>query len=472
MSAQLLVWAVQIMSWVAISCTYKNCWSLSGLESVFSSGSRVRFDGNYMYKGCHNGKAYYGASSGWYLYWSAQTTNWHITKSMNEETAKAYCPENSLLLCSSNNAWRTYDGNGWIDAPTARNVVCATQHPSYYPTIHPSIYPTMDPSNNPTNNPSRNPTVYPTNNPSHNPTVYPTNNPSLTPTNHPTAAPTFVPTELPSYSTTQHPARDPTQRLFAVVDNRESTRMTTQSVTHNRMSTTEPTMELVAHPNDDIIQWIEALVREEMALYVMIALCILFIVCNIMCCCCCWCSKRKKHKQTLDDMIEIQANATDSIQMGTIHETHQIVTCDLDFEREMVASWLRYTVQLPQYFDLFISQGYSTMRAIKHIECKEDLDALGIPRGIHQALILTEIKKLQGTDFIGTHGRDVVTKDDGPGHATKSGVLRLPRAPVTSTGCITSNDSDSDDSLYVSVKGTQKQKHRRDYLTQLTAEGE
>eukprot|EP01083_Nonionella_stella_P168214 567290_1 len=114
------------MSWVAISCTYKNCWSLSGLESVFSSGSRVRFDGNYMYKGCHNGKAYYKASNGYYLYWSAQHTNWHIYTLLSEGGSSAYCQENSLLRCSRNSGWFVVDGDSWVSAPTANNVVCAT----------------------------------------------------------------------------------------------------------------------------------------------------------------------------------------------------------------------------------------------------------------------------------------------------------------------------------------------------------
>eukprot|EP01083_Nonionella_stella_P071548 192207_1 len=406
MSAQLLVWAVQIVSLIAIPCDHQNCWSLSGLESKFTSGSHRIFDGNYMLQGCHNDKAYYLASNGYYLYWSAQHTNWHIYTRLYEAGSSAHCQENSLLRCSSNSGWFVVDGDRWVSAPTANNVVCATTHPSYHPTIHPSIYPTMDPSNNPTNNPSNTPSITPTMDPSSNPTVYPTNNPSITPTNHPTTAPTFVPTELPSYSPTQHPATDPTRFLYAVLitnDDYESTLMTTQLVTHNRRSTTESTMGLVAHTNHDVIQWIV-----KWMLYVMIALLILLIVCNIICCCCC----RKKHKEN------VQANAMVNIQMGKTHETHQIVPCDEDVECEMVASWMRYTVQLPQYVHLFISQGYSTMRAIKHIECKEDLAALGIQRGVHQALILTEIKKLQGTDVVvkgGTHGRDVVTMDDGQG---------------------------------------------------------
>eukprot|EP01083_Nonionella_stella_P180496 643862_1 len=223
MSAQLLVWAVQIVSLIAISCDHQNCWSLSGLESKFTSGSHHVFDGNYMLQGCHNDKAYYLASNGYYLYWSAQHTNWHIYTRLYEAGSSAHCQENSLLRCSSNSGWFVVDGDRWVSAPTANNVVCATTHPSYHPTIHPSIYPTMDrsnnptnnpsnnPSRNPTNNPSNNPTVYPTNNPSHNPTVYPSNNPSRNPTNNPSNNPTVYPTNNPSHNPTVYPSNNPSR---------------------------------------------------------------------------------------------------------------------------------------------------------------------------------------------------------------------------------------------------------------------
>eukprot|EP01083_Nonionella_stella_P028380 78152_1 len=175
-------------------------------------------------------------------------------------------------------------------------------------------------------------------------------------------------------------------------------------------------MGLVAHTNDDVFGWIV-----KWMLYVLIGILILLCVCNIVYCC----FKRKKHKENA------QANTAVNIQLGTTHETHQrIVSCDVNFECERV---------------------------------------------------LTEIKQSKDTEFVvkgGTHGRDVVTMDDGQGHATKSGVLRVHPAPATSTGCITSNDSDSDDSYdlvvshLMSVKEKQKQTHRRDDLTQLTSEGE
>eukprot|EP01083_Nonionella_stella_P240138 839741_1 len=97
----------------------------------------------------------------------------------------------------------------------------------------------------------------------------------------------------------------------------------------------------------------------------------------------------------------------------------------------------------------------------------EDLHALGIKRGVHQTLILTEIERLQGTDFVVkglTHGTDVVTMDDGQGHATKPAALRPPPPPQASPSFL-SDDSDSDDSLVTSPKGKQKQKHHEDFWT-------
>eukprot|EP01083_Nonionella_stella_P179693 638770_1 len=234
--------------------------------------------------------------------------------------------------------------------------------------------------------------------------------------------------------------------------------------THTASSTTNAAyQDNYVPPNRDVIQWIEMLVPEQMALYVAIAL-ILLIIC---CCGCvaCLCCKRCKRKK--DDEPRRQTNSMVNIQMGNKHEVHQIVPCDVDFEREMVTLWIRDTVQLPQYVHLFLSQGYDTIQAIQHIECKEDLDALGIPSGAHQTLILTQIKRLKGTDFVvkgithGAPGAGMVTTDDGQGHTTKP----PPPGETTSADFIASGDSDSDDSLYTRPKEKQKQKHQQDYLT-------
>eukprot|EP01083_Nonionella_stella_P276671 940210_1 len=215
---------------------------------------------------------------------------------------------------------------------------------------------------------------------------------------------------------TAHPSFAPTAKPFAIIE--------TSLSNYSASSTTNTAYgDNDAGPNDNVtdlaMQWIKGLVPEQMVLYVFIALILL-----IVCCCCCIaclfykCFKRKKHN------ANVQTNAMAGIQMRNKHAVPQIVPCDVDFEREMVASWMRYTVQMPQYVHLFISQGYDSMEAIQSIECKEDLHALGIKRRVHQTLILTEIKRLQGTDFVVkgiTHGTDVVTMGDG--HATKPAVL-------------------------------------------------
>eukprot|EP01084_Bolivina_argentea_P199829 341834_1 len=195
-------------------------------------------------------------------------------------------------------------------------------------------------------------------------------------------------------------------------------------------------MGLVEDTNHDAMQWTE---EQIMALYVTFSVVILLLVCNIIFFCCCF--KRKKHQLERND-----TNTMVTIQMGNKHETHQIGTCDVDSECEMVNSWMRNTVQLPQYVHLFISQGYSTMQAIRHIECKGDLAALGIQRGVHQALILTEIKKLQGTDVVvkgGTHGRDAANVTKGSVKTETDNVVITPPRSVEIL-----NKMDSIEALY------------------------
>eukprot|EP01083_Nonionella_stella_P301227 1032172_1 len=188
MSAQLLVWAVQIVSLIAIPCDHQNCWSVSALDSSYTPV----LNGNYMLQGCHNDKAYYLASSGYYLYWSAQQSNWHIYLSLVEAGGTAWCPENSLLLCSLNNAWMVVGGDGtvWVNAPAANNVVCATTHPSSNPTKRPTPNPTKRPTPNPTKRPTPNPTKRPTPNPTKRPTPNPTKKPTPKPTLNPIKRPT------------------------------------------------------------------------------------------------------------------------------------------------------------------------------------------------------------------------------------------------------------------------------------------
>eukprot|EP01083_Nonionella_stella_P280617 954639_1 len=148
---------------------------------------------------------------------------------------------------------------------------------------------------------------------------------------------------------------------------------------------------VVLYGDSDAIQWIRV---------VLIAL-----ILSISCCCCCVAGlfyKYLKRKKQINAMITIQS-----------------VPCDVDLEREKVALWMRYTVQLPQYVHLFISQGFDTMETLQCIKCKADLHAVGIECAVHQTFILTEIKRLQGAD--------VVPMDDG--HATKPAVLGVLSPP-------------------------------------------
>ena len=52
-----------------------------------------------------------------------------------------------------------------------------------------------------------------------------------------------------------------------------------------------------------------------------------------------------------------------------------------------VCNWLRDTVELPQYYDSFIENGFDKMKVIKYMT-KQDLKEIGIEKLGHQKLIL------------------------------------------------------------------------------------
>ena len=62
---------------------------------------------------------------------------------------------------------------------------------------------------------------------------------------------------------------------------------------------------------------------------------------------------------------------------------------------EEVKLWLLSTVGLPQYYDIFESNGFSTMQMIKEINGKEDLEYIGVKLKAHQIKIMNYIEKLQ-----------------------------------------------------------------------------
>eukprot|EP01083_Nonionella_stella_P155165 500924_1 len=329
--------------------------------------------------------------------------------------------------------------------PTTKPTNPTTSDPTRNPTSNPTNPTTSDPTTSadptfdPTRNPTRNPSVSPTENPTlrpitSNPIKYPTSNPTTSdpitsdPTRNPTTNPTTSnPTRKPTTNPiTSEETRNPTANPLTSDPTRKSTKNPSVSPTENIItSSSNPTLspttfdQTFAPTKETTVNYHVSSTQTTVLENdippnvnhrgIQLQLLIFAIILGILVCCCfdtCLCYKYFKHKKK--KKIE---NSMSNIQMRNAHEMHAISSIDNDFGREMLASWLRFTVQLPQYIHLFISQGYDTMQAAQSIESEDDLRAIGIKHRSHQRLILVEIEKLQQTDFVAkgiTHGINVI----------------------------------------------------------------
>eukprot|EP01083_Nonionella_stella_P027966 77010_1 len=84
--------------------------------------------------------------------------------------------------------------------PTSYPSVHPTQS-SAAPTVHPTNTPTVPPTLQPSRHPTSDPSKHPTNNPTQTPTVYPTIVPTESPTKYPTVVPTIAPSRIPTLLT-------------------------------------------------------------------------------------------------------------------------------------------------------------------------------------------------------------------------------------------------------------------------------
>merc|ERR1712228_566526 len=67
-------------------------------------------------------------------------------------------------------------------------------------------------------------------------------------------------------------------------------------------------------------------------------------------------------------------------------------------DQQMVKEWLQCIVELPQYFDLFIENGYESIKFIKTMQSKTELQEIGIHKLGLQTLLWSEIKNLKEND--------------------------------------------------------------------------
>lgn len=149
------------------------------------------------------------------------------------------------------------------------------------------------------------------------------------------------------------------------------------------MTTSSPTVAPTAadlSSEDNTISWPLSLL-----LTVAISLCVL-----LLCVICLFgiCKRVKKNvsKDVAEDLeLQMQSPSSQlSPAVGTYeHEQH-----------EQVRAWLENVVHLPQYWDALRQNGYDSMKAVQQILDKSELEAMGILKAGHQALLLSEISIL------------------------------------------------------------------------------
>eukprot|EP01083_Nonionella_stella_P030586 83837_1 len=196
----------------------------------------------------------------------------------------------------------------------------------------------------------------------------PTNYPTTPPVNHPiTAHPTRRPSIGPFVSpvtsepTTVSPSKRPTPLV--------TTKRPIATVT----DTTEDSNDGREDEDGDTrVQAEDELNDVRIAVY---------ILCGLVICCLCLCVMFVFYRYWRGDMIRKKTS-----DWGRAQE-------EIDHERHLVVQWLRYTVKLPQYTDMFLTNGFDNMRAIQAIKSKEELARCGIEMRGHQTLILAEIYK-------------------------------------------------------------------------------
>ncbi len=97
-------------------------------------------------------------------------------------------------------------------------------------------------------------------------------------------------------------------------------------------------------------------------------------------------------------------------------EQEPLVDSDLKEEQIIVNEnevqlWLNETVRLPQHYNAFVNDGYTSLHIIKGITSQQNLIDIGITLKGHQVKIMTEIKMLANNVNEPVHFVDRVLSD-------------------------------------------------------------
>eukprot|EP01083_Nonionella_stella_P030181 82816_1 len=243
--------------------------------------------------------------------------------------------------------------------------------PSNLPTSGPSTLPTSGPSQLPTSGPSKLPTSGPSYVPTSGPSKVPTSRPSKIPTsgpsNLPTAGPSQWPSSNPSLNPSIRPSVSPIETTVVLLFN--------ETYAKNMASVVSSTVFNAAVKNTQIqITYIALIAAAGVFLCVILSVLVY-----------------KKHNKTLAAQYVVNDD-------------------DDEAEKGMIKTWLTDIVKLPQYYSLFVDNGYNTLRIVAAMTDKSELREIGITLQGHQTRIIREINRLN-EKTIGKKGEESLSED-------------------------------------------------------------
>eukprot|EP01083_Nonionella_stella_P046692 125011_1 len=135
------------------------------------------------------------------------------------------------------------------------------------------------------------------------------------------------------------------------------------------------------------------------------------IMCTFgLCCAIIWVRKhRNKAMRNNTAMIEVETEAVANVDVmpdddeDVIHDDDEDVIQDDKEDKggigednaDLIQIWLNATVGLPQYYAIFMDNGYNSLDFISNISTKEELNDIGIKIKGHQTQLMVHIKQLK-----------------------------------------------------------------------------
>ena len=362
----------------------------------------------------------------------------HCVHLVNQQWADSPCTNSYQFLC---NRFPSLHTN-----PSVSPTINATSTTSMVPTDNPTISPTLEPSFNPTDRPSLAPSL----NPTIEPTSKPTNSPSPTPSFNPSQNPSQSPKAIPTYLPTPH---SPT--IHIMVSLPTNSPVPTENTTYSGVIILEDVDDSNAEIDKNSIFDIGTTI---LLLLCIIILCI--CICIVILCLIGLRMFRKSMEKSADydqnslhnvnsnsnmNLNELNQNVADPLVIGPVsievkseemniaghgntgnvdnpygdyssssssasdgiltgtttgynyqdrkHRDHNMRKCDYGNFKQ----WVDAQLNLPQYYDLFVMNGYDSIEILKEIQSMSDLEDIGIHDEKEKMLVLNRIINVQST---------------------------------------------------------------------------